>query len=275
MSEIKVCPDPTSLARAAAGHFVTRAADAVATHGRFTVALSGGSTPRATYALLARREFATRVDWPRVHVFWGDERCVPPDHPDSNYRMAREALLEKVPIPTENVHRIRGELPPDQVAAAYQSKLEPLLGAGGRFDLILLGMGADGHTASLFPGTAAIHEGMRWVVAHYVRRQGRRPDKLGAWRVTLTPIVINGAAHVTFLVAGAGKAERLHQVLAGRHQPDVLPAQIVRPADGQLLWLVDAAAAARLRKEVEQRDATPGQPVTCRKGDKSLMVTEG
>jgi 6-phosphogluconolactonase len=257
MSEVKVYPDGASLAQAAAEHFVTWASEAVAARGLFTVALAGGSTPRSTYALLASadnkhpRESAPRVDWPRVHVFWGDERCVPPDHPDSNYRMAREALLEKVPIPAENVHRIRGELPPDQAAAAYRAELEPFLGAGGRFDLILLGMGADGHTASLFPGTAAIHERTRWVVAHYVRRQGRRPDKLSAWRVTLTPVVINGAAHVTFLVAGAGKAERLHQVLAGRYQPDVLPAQIVRPSDGQLLWLVDAAAAARLQQEVE------------------------
>jgi 6-phosphogluconolactonase len=269
MSEVKVYPDRASLARAAAEHFVTRASEALAARGLFTVALSGGSTPRPTYALLASadnadagrrrpgsgrqhpREFALHVDWPRVHVFWGDERCVPPDHPNSNYRMAREALLEKVPIPTENVHRIRGELPPDQAAAAYQSELKSFLGAGGRFDLILLGMGADGHTASLFPGTAAIHERTRWVVAHYVRRQGRRPDKLGVWRITLTPIVINGAAHVIFLVSGAGKAERLREVLEGPYQPDVLPAQIVRPSDGQLLWLVDAAAAARLQQEVE------------------------
>jgi 6-phosphogluconolactonase len=243
MSEVEVYPDGASLAQAAAEHFVTRASEAVAARGLFTVALSGGSTPRSTYALLASKEFAPRVDWPRVHVFWGDERCVPPDHPDSNYRMAREALLDKVPIPIENVHRIQGEVPPDQAAATYRAELEPFLGAGGRFDLILLGMGADGHTASLFPGTAAIHERTRWVVAHYVRRQGHRPDRLSAWRVTLTPAVINGAAHVTFLVSGAAKAERLHQVLAGRYQPDVLPAQIVRPTDGRLLWLLDAAAA--------------------------------
>jgi 6-phosphogluconolactonase len=246
MSEVKVYPDRASLARAAAEHFVTRASEAVATRGLFTVALSGGSTPRSTYALLASKEFAPRVDWPRVHVFWGDERCVPPDHTDSNYRMAREALLDKVPIPAQNVHRIQGELPPDQAAAAYRAELEPFLGAGGRFDLILLGMGADGHTASLFPGTAAIHERKERVVAHHVRRQGRRPDKLGTWRITLTPAVINTAAQVTFLVAGAGKSERLRQVLVGPHQPDVLPAQIVSPTGGQALWLADAAAASRL-----------------------------
>jgi len=205
------------------------------------VALSGGSTPRATYTLLASDEFAARVDWPRVHVLWGDERCVPPDHPESNYRMARETLLDKIPIPAENVYRIRGELPPDQAATAYQAELEAILGTIGRFDLILLGMGEDGHTASLFPGTAAIHEQTRWVVAHYV-------DKLSAWRVTLTPVVINAAARVTFLVSGAGKAERLREVLDGPHQPDVLPAQIVRPTGGRLLWLADAAAAVHVRQ---------------------------
>jgi len=240
MAEIRTYPEAASLARAAAEHFVTLATAAIAARGQFVVALSGGSTPRTTYALLASDEFAARVDWPRVRVFWGDERCVPPDHPDSNYRMAREALLDKVPIPTENVHRMRGELPPDQAAAAYQAELEAVLGAGGRFDLILLGMGADGHTASLFPGTAALREQARWVVAYYV-------DRLAAWRVTLTPVAINAAAHVTFVVSGAGKAERLREVVTGPYQPDVLPAQIVRPTDGRLLWLVDVAAAVHVR----------------------------
>jgi 6-phosphogluconolactonase len=241
MPEIRTYPDSDRLARAAAEHFVTLAARGRRGGRRFAVALAGGSTPRAAYALLATEEFAARVDWSRVHVFWGDERCVLPDHPDSNYRMAREALLDKIPIPTENVHRMRGELVPDEAAAAYQAELEAVLGAGGRFDLILLGMGGDGHTASLFPGAAALHEGARWVVAHYV-------DKLAAWRVTLTPAAINAAAQVTFIVSGAGKAQRLLEVLAGPYQPDVLPAQIVRPTDGRLLWLVDAAAAAHLRE---------------------------
>ena len=238
---IRTCPGSDRLARAAAEHFVTLAARGRGLRRRFAVALAGGSTPRAAYALLATEEFAARVDWSRVHVFWGDERCVPPDDPDSNYRMAREALLDKIPIPTENVHRIRGELPPDEAAAAYQAELEAVLGAGGRFDLVLLGMGVDGHTASLFPGTAALHEGERWVVAAFV-------DKLSAWRVTLTPVVLNAAAQVTFVVSGAGKAEQLREVLAGPYQPDVLPAQMVRPTDGRLLWLVDAAAAAHLRE---------------------------
>jgi 6-phosphogluconolactonase len=254
MAEIRTYPDAASLARAAAEHFVTLATAAIAARRRFAVALSGGSTPRATYALLASDEFATRVDWPRVHVFWGDERCVPPDHPDSNYRMACETLLDHVPLPTRNVHRIRGEINPEKAAADYERLLRsffaqqpkgketrvlPVL----RFDLALLGMGEDGHTASLFPGTAALHEQTRWVVAHCAY-------KLGMWRVTLTPVVLNAAAHVTFVLSGVGKAERLREVLAGPYQPDVVPAQIVRPTDGRLLWLADAAAAVHLGEEV-------------------------
>ena len=250
-SRIETHPDAASLARAAAKHFVVLAREAIVDHDQFAVALAGGSTPRGMYALLAGDEFAAQVDWSRVHVFWGDERCVPPDHPDSNYRMAWEVLLNHVPIPADNIHRIRCEMEPTQAATHYEETLraffathpaEPGSGDQGpapRFDLILLGMGNDGHTASLFPGTAALHEQTRWVVAHYV-------EKLGAWRVTFTPVVLNAAANVIFLLSGASKAERLCQVLTGPYQPDVLPAQLVQPRGGHLLWLVDAAAAARL-----------------------------
>ena len=242
MSEIKVYADASALARAAAEQFVTLSAEAINPRGRFAVALSGGSTPTALYALLATSEFASRVEWACVHVFWGDERCVPPKHPDSNFRMAREALLDHVPIPAENVYRIGGEMEPAQAANEYERKLQAFFSNGQpRFDLILLGMGDDGHTASLFPGAAAIHEQVRWVVAHYV-------DKLRVWRVTLTPVVINAAANVAFVVSGAGKADRLQQVLTGPYQPDVLPSQIVRPAEGRLLWLVDSDAAAQLKQ---------------------------
>jgi 6-phosphogluconolactonase len=248
MAEIRTYPDAASLARAAAEHFVALTAEAIAARGRFVVALPGSSTPRATYALLATGEFAASVDWSCVHIFWGDERCVPPDHPDSNYRMAHETLLDKIPIPAENIHRIRGEINPEEAAADYERTLRSFFirrprgkmarddGPIPRFDLVLLGMGEDGHTASLFPGTAVLREQTRWVIAHYV-------DKLSTWRVTLTPVVINVAAHVTFVVSGAGKAKRLREVLAGLYQPNVLPAQIVRPVDGHLLWLVDVAAA--------------------------------
>ena len=244
MEHVHVYPDAQELAAAAAELFVTLAEDAVQARGRFAVALAGGSTPRGTYALLASSTFASRVDWARVHLFWGDERCVPPEHPESNYRMARETLLDHVSIPTTNVHRIPCEREPAQAAAAYERTLRaffastPTAGVP-RFDLILLGMGDDGHTASLFPGTTALREQRRWVVAHYV-------EQVRAWRVTLTPVVLNAALHVAFLVAGAGKAARLQQVLRSPYQPDVLPAQIVQPTSGRLVWLVDAAAAAHL-----------------------------
>lgn len=247
-NEVEIYPDAGTLARAAANYFVALANEAFATRGRFAVALAGGSTPKAMYARLASDEFAMHVDWQRVHLFWGDERCVAPDHPGSNYGMVRQAWLDQVPIPADNVHRMRGEMEPVQAAADYEQVLGtffslPLVRVEThdktptpRFDLILLGMGDDGHTASLFPGAAAIREQRRWVVADFV-------EKLGAWRVTLTPAVINAAADVIFLVSGPGKAERLRQVLAEPHQPDRLPAQIVRPARGRLRWLVDAAAA--------------------------------
>jgi len=240
---IEIYPDATHLARAAAEQFVALAGTAIAARGRFAVALAGGSTPRAMYALLATEEFAPRVNWACVHLFWGDERCVPPDHAQSNYRMAGETLLDHVPLPKENIHRIRGEIEPAQAATEYERTLRAFFSAPGApspcFDLILLGMGADGHTASLFPGTAAIRERERWVVAHYV-------DRLSAWRITMSPVLINAAANVTFLVAGEGKAERLRQVLTGPYQPDTLPAQIVQPHSGRLRWLVDAAAASLL-----------------------------
>ena len=236
-----VYPDADHLARAAAEHFVTLAAEAIAARGLFTVALAGGSTPCATYALLASDEFAAQVDWPRVHVFWGDERCVPIDHPDSNYGLAREALLDKIPILGDNVHRIRGELPPEQAAAIYQAELEAVLSASGRLDLILLGMGTDGHIASLFPGTMALEERELAVVAVYVER-------LQAWRVTLTLPAINAARQVLFLVTGAAKAETLQAVLEGPEGP--FPAQRIHPTSGRLTWLVDTVAAGRLEGQV-------------------------
>ena len=251
LEEVEVQTDSTNLARAAAHYFVTLASEAIATQGRFTVALAGGSTPEATYKLLATDEFAERLDWSRVHIFWGDERCVPREHPDSNYRMAREAWLDLVPLPAGNVHRIRGELEPGQAASEYEEVLRVFFSvpsgeaetkgevAVACFDLVLLGMGDDGHTASLFPGTAAINEQTRWVTAHYV-------EKLSAWRITLTPAAINAASKVIFVVSGPDKASRLQQVLTGPYQPDSLPAQIVKPVAGRARWLVDSAAAALL-----------------------------
>lgn len=238
MAQVEVSPDRPSLMRAAAEQFAGNAARATAARGRFSVALSGGSTPADLYALLATDAFAGRVDWSRVQVYWGDERCVAPDHPQSNYRMAEQRLLSRVPLPPANVHRIRGEIDPKRAAAEYEELLRREIGSHG-FDLVLLGMGDNGHTASLFPGLPGVTEAARWVLAQYV-------EVVSMWRITLTPVAINAAAQVTFLVAGSEKAERLREVLEGPAQPEVLPSQAIRPAPGQLTWLVDAAAAARL-----------------------------
>ncbi len=245
MREIEVFADKGALIREEAERIVTLAGAATAARGRCLVALSGGSTPKPLYELLATAPYARRIDWSRMHLFWGDERCVPPDHPDSNYRMTREALLDKVPIPSENVHRIHGEEAPETAAAAYEQTLRTFFGNGEKparsFDLVLLGMGPDGHTASIFPGTAATTEQRRWAMAVHVEK----PRAM--WRVTLTPMVLNAAADVTFLVAGADKAARLVEVLRDEHkrQP-LLPAQLVAPTGGALHWLIDGAAAAAL-----------------------------
>lgn len=248
--ELEVFDTTAGLMEAAAGAFVRAAADAVATTGRFVVALSGGSTPNALFDLLASGTWAARVDWPRVHVFWGDERCVPPSDPESNYRSARERLLDRVPVPASHVHRMRGETDPIAAAASYEHELRaelttpsgpPRTVPGARFDLVLLGMGPDGHTASLFPGTAVVRESERWVVAHLV-------EKVSMWRLTLTPLVIDAAAEVVFLVAGRDKAPTLKRVLEGPYAPDLLPSQVIAPEAGRLRWLVDAAAASELRR---------------------------
>jgi 6-phosphogluconolactonase len=245
VSEIEVYPDPQSLAEAAAGHIARIVAEAISAQGRFTIGLPGGSTPRALFTLLASPAWAGRIDWARTHIFWGDERCVPPDHPDSNYRLARETLLERVPIPAAQVYRIPAELPPPAAAHAYEQTLRAFFGEGDptlpqpRFDLLLQGLGDDGHTASLFPGTAALDETTRWVVENFVPR-------LNSWRITLTAPAINAAAHVIFLVSGKGKAEALRAVLQGPLRPSAYPAQLIQPHTGQLLWLVDQAAATLL-----------------------------
>ena len=236
---IKVLPDKAALDEAAAETFVSLAFESIAARGRFTVALAGGSTPEAMYALLTEEPYKSRVDWPLVEIFFGDERCVPPDHAESNYRMAREALLSKVPIPGDNVYRMRGE-DPDQNAAAkeYGLMLQEKFGEEGGLDLCLLGMGDDGHTASIFPGTPAVHEKKHRVIAQFVEKSttGR------SWRITMTPPFINRSYNVLILVAGASKATRLADVLEGPRDPERLPIQLVQPM-GQLTWMIDTAAA--------------------------------
>jgi 6-phosphogluconolactonase len=241
-SDVRVFDDPEQVARAAAEKFVELAAEAVAEKGSFSVALAGGTTPRRVYELLAGEDLRGRVEWEKVHVFFGDERCVPPDHPDSNYRMANEALLSRVPLPAANVHRMKGRGDAAANASLYEDELRGHFDdtAWPRFDLVMLGMGDDGHTASLFPGTAALGERRAWVTANWV-------EKFGAWRITLTAPAINAARHVLFLVTGAGKAERLREVLCGGRDPERLPSQLIRPEDGTLEWYSDRAASAGLK----------------------------
>jgi 6-phosphogluconolactonase len=240
--ELVVVETPADVATAAAKDLVAAAAN----RERFTLALSGGSTPRSLYRLLGdpTAPFRSRLDWSQIHFFWGDERHVPPQHPDSNFRMVREALLDELPVPPGNIHRIRAEEKDASTAAAeYEEELRRFFGLrpGGvpRFDYVLLGLGEEGHTASLFPGSPVLHETKHLVAAPWVAAQQ-------TFRITLTPPVLNAAARVAFLVAGAAKAAALHAVLDGVRHPDEIPAQIVAPTDGSLVWFVDRAAAIQV-----------------------------
>jgi len=232
---VSVYDNPEELAQAAASEFAARAAEAIGERGRFAVVLAGGSTPRAAYGILAR-DYRDRIDWNNVHVFFGDERSVPPDHDDSNYKMARESLLDHVSI--GSVHRMQGELPPDEAAEAYEQELRDFFGPDDlpRFDLILLGTGPDGHTASLFPETSALEVHDRWAVPNPVL-------KLETTRITLTLPVINAARAVYFLVAGEGKAEPVAEILEGDPDPREHPASLIQPANGPT-WMLDRAAAS-------------------------------
>jgi 6-phosphogluconolactonase len=238
--EVKIVPDNATLARVAAQEFHRVAEAAVDERGRFSVALSGGNTPRSVYALLASQH--KELPWDKLHIFFGDERAVPPQHPDSNFRMASESLLSLVPIPGKNVHRIRAELDPESAAQDYEDQLRVFFHLTAndwpRFDLVLLGLGDDGHTASLFPGTVALNECSRTVAANWV-------EKLQSYRITLTFPVLNYAAEVIFLVSGESKAQILSDVLKPGEKK--YPVQSVSPENGRLLWLADQDAARLLR----------------------------
>lgn len=234
-----IVPDETALAAAAADRFVDIVDAVLRTREHAHVAVAGGSTPRAMNALLAAEPRRSRVDWPRVRFFFGDERCVPPDDPESNYRMTRETLFDPLGIDPGHVFRIHGEEDPHVAADRYAETLMRELGSHPRFDLIFLGMGPDGHTASLFPGTAALGETARLVFAN-------RVEKLATWRITLTAHVINDAAAVAITCGGASKADALHAVFDGPADPNRYPVQLIRPRDGRLFWLIDEAAAAKL-----------------------------
>ncbi|MGB0082665.1 MAG: 6-phosphogluconolactonase [Terracidiphilus sp.] len=240
-----VAPDAAALAAHAAQYFVEQAEHAVAARGRARVAISGGSTPKATFALLAdpAQPWRARMPWSKLDLWWVDERCVPPDDPDSNYRMTREAMLDHVPLQPEQIHRMEGEREPEAAASRYESELRNGFRLEGaelpRFDVVQLGMGPDGHTASLFPHTRALHELGRLAVANHVQYKD-------AWRVTLTWPVINHGSQVFFLIGGADKAQILKEVFAGPHDPERLPSQLIRPSGGILTLLLDRAAAALL-----------------------------
>ncbi len=240
-----VSPRPESTAEVAARFFASTVAAAAGARGVARIAISGGSTPKSMFALLAdtTRPYFAQVPWDRLALYWVDERCVPPDHAESNYRMTREAMLTKVPLGTERVYRMEGELEPEVAAARYESTIRNSFRLEGAetptFDLVLLGMGDDGHTASLFPHTDALDNITDLVVANHV------PQK-EAWRITLTAPVINQGREVAFLIEGEEKAQVLQKVLLGPWQPETLPAQMVRPAGGKLTLLLDAAAASKL-----------------------------
>jgi 6-phosphogluconolactonase len=243
--QVRIYDNIEELSRAAAGWFVQGANDAIARSGRFTVALAGGSTPQRLYQLLADSPFRQQIDWPKLEIFWNDERAVPPDHPESNYGMAQDALLSRVPVDWSRVHRMPGETADaDRAAISYQHEIAAALavsaeGSPPSLDLVLLGIGEDGHTASLFPSTEALQEHRRWVVANQVPQRSM-------YRLTMTLPILNQARQVVFLVTGAGKAAILNEILDGPLDPQRLPSQAVQPTAGQLFWLLDRQAAEKV-----------------------------
>ncbi len=240
--QVKVFENHEALSRAAADLFVELASKSIAEFGRFAVALSGGHTPVEFYNILSSFTYASRIEWNKVHIFWGDERCVPMESPESNSGEASRLFLDSVPIPKNQIHPISGTLPPAESASEYEKTLRDFFGDNPpRFDLIFLGLGANGHTASLFPDSDVLGETDRLVSGVIV-------DELKSYRVTLTVPVINQARTIAFLVSGGDKANVLHEVLDGPYQPEHLPAQLIRAASGEVLWLVDKAAAASLKR---------------------------
>jgi 6-phosphogluconolactonase len=246
--DIRIFRSLSDISRSAATLFVEQSMKAIQERSQFLAALNGGSTPAGTFQLLAT-EFREKVDWDHVHVFWGDERCVPAGDPESSYGQARDLLLRHVPIPESNIHRIEGELSPAEAARDYSMLLQKLASPPlewPRFDLVFLGMGEDGHTASLFPGSSLdVSEPVIAVTGQYQDRP--------AQRVTLTPLVFNHARRVVFMASGEKKAAMLAEVLSGRYNPELYPAQRIDPRDGRLTWLVDEEAASKLPMELVRR----------------------
>ena len=233
--KIRVFPDAEAVAQAAAELVVYMAQAAIESRGEFSIGLSGGNTPRPLYQLLANELLVNRIDWARVHIFFCDERCVAPAHADSNFRMASETLLDLVPLLPTNIHRMRGEIDPEAAATEYGQLLKARFGDGG-LDLAILGMGEDGHIASLFPGSKALEEQDHRCVANYV-------EKLHNWRLTLTAPFLNRSQEILVLVTGAAKAATVREVLEGERDPKQWPIQLIDPPEGRVTWMMDAAAA--------------------------------
>lgn len=250
--DIRVFPDIESLSRSAVDFVLALVRKAAAARGRFSMAISGGSTPKQLYSLLASPSCRDSVPWPAVHVFWADERCVPKENPDSNYKLAFDTFLHAVPIPSENIHRIHGEEEPAAAARLYEEELRSSFGGGGMpvFDLILLGTGEDGHTASLFPGSAAVRETKRLAVPVYI-------DPPGLNRVTLTLPVLNHGACALFFAAGRSKAAVVHEIFEDGN-PQSYPAGLVRPQSGSAVWMLDREAAGALTGVLMQKEVKTG-----------------
>ncbi len=240
-SDILVCPDARSLFAAAAETIADEARIAIEEHGRFSFVLSGGSTPKGLYELLASPSWLHRIPWQHTHLFWGDERWVPATDPTNNYRMTLDAMIAKVPIPEANVHRMQTDSgTPKEAANAYEQELKNFFKGDPVFDFVLLGLGSNGHTASLFPHRPVLHDHSHWVAADHV-------DEVGMYRITLTTRALNAARTVAFLIAGPDKAQVVLEVMKGPRDPERLPAQLIAPTSGDLRWLLDAGAASRLR----------------------------
>ena len=238
--EIRIYPNLDGLSRAAADLFIELQKKSIRNEGHFSVALSGGGTPKPLYEVLALPDRQEELEWEKVDIFWGDERCVPPDHPDSNYKMVNESLLQHISIPDQNVHRVPAEMDPRMAAFSYEESLRGFFhGPLPLFDLVFLGMGEDGHTASLFPHSAGLNEEDRWFIANYAPEQE-------TWRLTLTKNAISAAKNIAVLVAGKEKADMLSDVLEGDYQPYAKPIQLIKPVDGKMTWFVDQASARLL-----------------------------
>jgi 6-phosphogluconolactonase len=230
-----------AISHKAAEMFVNTSRTCIASQGKFSVALSGGSTPRKLYSLLGSAECSPQVDWQRVHFFWVDERCVPKEHEESNFKAAFDRLLSKISIPGENIHRIKGEEDPDKAAGDYEEEVRRFFGMPGfpMFDLVILGMGEDGHTASLFPDSNLLKERIRLAAPVYLEKPNRN-------RITLTLPVLNNATQILFLVAGHSKADVVYEVLGNGQKKERYPAGLIRPVHGSITWLIDQEAAEKL-----------------------------